>query len=1049
MSNKQLNILRTDKYKRGSEWRKWDLHTHTPDDNEWVNNSNLTTDGNKEKFAKEYIKFAKEQELGLVAVTDHNLCGNLSNVKNSMLSYIIKEAKGNDITILPGFEITVQDAGGIHILVIFPEDTDLDSIAKVVIKALPLTPSKTVKPSTETIDDIKKSILELALECLFVFAHADSSAGILHKDTSAIQGQIRMSVWQNPNVKLTHLTKSLNDAKLTNFARDVIANKETDYIRKMPYIVASDCRKIIKDGKTDTKYLGEKFSWIKADTTFNGLLQAIYFPEERIFSDTTANKKPGHLAILEQHKINYIKNIEIKKKSDAKAPAVWFDVNLPINNSLSVIIGNKGSGKSALTDIIGHTCKCKVINTDKKGTFLNNKAFRKRHSKHNSFADDYETKITFWDDSELSSTSLSEPDVPEIDPIRVKYLPQQYIEDTCSSIDNGIFSKEINNLMLEYLKGIRDIKEANFDDFMRSQIDPVNTNINSLKTDLNIINEEIIKLETKRNPEYLAGLKTSLSEKEAKLKNLTKNPIAKVDPPQGEEGKSTKLSEAETKFNEIETLFIFKKYEFNKIGNKIKTLEKIDARQGILKKQISLFNEEVKSLCLSNEIDFNLFTISPKYLDDSIGKLKISLNQERAKILIEVNGEANNDKNFPQISDELEEQISIKSNQYEDSNSEQKITIETLNKKYITGQISLKEQLINIFNEKQKIIIASSEETRKYAHYQNALKLWEKQKNDLIGNFDKPDTIKFIEKEIEYITKNLDTEYLSKKTSRIEKISEIFKQKQEINKIYENIYSSIKAPIEKALSASNKDKNPENNPIIKFETNIYAKDEIIYEHIFNAINKQGGTFKDSNTATERITQYIKELNTPDIDIAGTKVFVNKFYDDTSIKLSKNFEKINFYNNIGNLDYINIDYKLTMDNRSLDELSPGQRGLLLLTFYLSLSKDRIPLIIDQPEDNLDNQSVYKNLVNRILYAKNNRQIIVVTHNPNIAIACDAEQIIYAQIDKEKESISYISGSIENPTMRKHVLDVLEGTAPAFDIRSKRYENELVEWHKNNR
>lgn len=466
-----------------------------------------------------------------------------------------------------------------------------------------------------------------------------------------------------------------------------------------------------------------------------------------------------------------------------------------------------------------------------------------------------------------------------------------------------------------------------------------------------------------------------------------------------------------------------------------------------------MFNKEIESLCLSNEIDFHLFTISPKYFDDSIDKLKTSLNQEKENILVEINGKANKDKIFPQISDELEEQISIKSNQNEALNNEKeeesKASLEILNKKYITGQISLKEQLISIFNEKQKIITESSEKIQKYAQYQNALKIWEKQKNDLIGTFDKPDTIKFIEKEIEFVKNDLNNEYISRKASRIEKISEIFKQKQEINKIYENIYSSIKIPIEKALSASNKDKKPENNPIIKFETNIYAKDEIIYSHIFNAINKQGGTFKDSNTAIESIAKYIKELNIPNIDIAGINTFVNEFYEGKTIKLNKNFEKINFYNDIGNLDYININYKLTMDNRSLDELSPGQRGLLLLTFYLSLSKDRIPLIIDQPEDNLDNQSVYKNLVNRILHAKKNRQIIVVTHNPNIAIACDAEQIIYAQINKEKKSISYISGSIENPTMRKHVLDVLEGTAPAFDIRSKRYENELVEWHKNNR
>lgn len=75
---------------------------------------------------------------------------------------------------------------------------------------------------------------------------------------------------------------------------------------------------------------------------------------------------------------------------------------------------------------------------------------------------------------------------------------------------------------------------------------------------------------------------------------------------------------------------------------------------------------------------------------------------------------------------------------------------------------------------------------------------------------------------------------------------------------------------------------------------------------------------------------------------------------------------------------------------MKELSPGERGMVLLVFYLALSKDNIPLITDQPEDNLDNQSVYKKLVPCINEAKNNLQVIIVTHNPNIAVACDAEQ-----------------------------------------------------------
>ena len=59
---------------------------------------------------------------------------------------------------------------------------------------------------------------------------------------------------------------------------------------------------------------------------------------------------------------------------------------------------------------------------------------------------------------------------------------------------------------------------------------------------------------------------------------------------------------------------------------------------------------------------------------------------------------------------------------------------------------------------------------------------------------------------------------------------------------------------------------------------------------------------------------------------------------------------------------------------------------------------IPIIIDQPEDNLDNQSVYNKLVPCICAAKQKRQVIIVTNNPNIAVACDAEQIVCCRMDK---------------------------------------------------
>ena len=76
--------------------------------------------------------------------------------------------------------------------------------------------------------------------------------------------------------------------------------------------------------------------------------------------------------------------------------------------------------------------------------------------------------------------------------------------------------------------------------------------------------------------------------------------------------------------------------------------------------------------------------------------------------------------------------------------------------------------------------------------------------------------------------------------------------------------------------------------------------------------------------------------------------------------------------------------------------------------------------------------------RIKLAKQRRQIIVVTHNPNLAVVADADQVITASIDKKKMCrVTYVSGALENPTVNQHVVRYLEGTLPAFMNRDEKY------------
>jgi DNA repair exonuclease SbcCD ATPase subunit len=117
-----------------------------------------------------------------------------------------------------------------------------------------------------------------------------------------------------------------------------------------------------------------------------------------------------------------------------------------------------------------------------------------------------------------------------------------------------------------------------------------------------------------------------------------------------------------------------------------------------------------------------------------------------------------------------------------------------------------------------------------------------------------------------------------------------------------------------------------------------------------------------------------------------------------------------------VEHITLNYGLKYNGAHLEKLSPGTKGIVLLILYLGLDTlDTRPLIVDQPDENLDNESVYKLLTRYFRDAKRRRQIILITHNPNLVVNADSEQVIIATCVRRDDGlpyISYVSGSLEN-------------------------------------
>ena len=140
-------------------------------------------------------------------------------------------------------------------------------------------------------------------------------------------------------------------------------------------------------------------------------------------------------------------------------------------------------------------------------------------------------------------------------------------------------------------------------------------------------------------------------------------------------------------------------------------------------------------------------------------------------------------------------------------------------------------------------------------------------------------------------------------------------------------------------------------------------------------------------------------------------------------------------------HIAVRYEIAYDNVDIRKLSPGTRGIVLLLLYLALDDaDDRPLVIDQPEENLDPKSVFDELVSLFIAAKAKRQVVMVTHNANLVVNTDADQIIVADAGPHLSGglppISYRAGGLEDPAIRKAVCDILEGGEEAFRERARR-------------
>jgi hypothetical protein len=154
----------------------------------------------------------------------------------------------------------------------------------------------------------------------------------------------------------------------------------------------------------------------------------------------------------------------------------------------------------------------------------------------------------------------------------------------------------------------------------------------------------------------------------------------------------------------------------------------------------------------------------------------------------------------------------------------------------------------------------------------------------------------------------------------------------------------------------------------------------------------------------------------------------------------------------------FEYQIKQGGDELSSMSPGKKSFVLLKLLIELDSSKCPILLDQPEDDLDNRSIYYDLVNFIKMKKKERQIIVATHNPNLVIGADSECVIVANQNGDKAKnkeykFEYVQGALENTFtgsddavlykqgIQEHVCDILEGGKEAFEKREQKYGFQL--------
>jgi hypothetical protein len=965
------------KYKRGSEWRKWDLHIHTP---ETKKNDQFEGSTISEKWDK-YIETINNstEEIDVIGITDYFSIINYFKLKEFIISG--KITKKFEL-VLPNIEIRVLPVTGsaiaINLHCIFNPAIDGEIESRFLGK-LKFTNSKSSysatrdelirfgrdhvnNPGLDAEQAYKKGVEQYvisldSLQLLFKNDPAlrentiivvsnksnDGASGIIkHEDFFINKDESQLDATRQSFYQFSDAVFSPNEKDRIYFVGRSIDNEKT-VIRKCgtlkPCFHGSDAHSNEKVFKPDEN----RFCWIKADPTFEGLKQTLYEPEDRVKIQALKPDVKNERYIVS----------ELEFIDDG---SLFGNRKILLNENLNAIIGGKSSGKSLLL-----FSAAKSIDPDQV-----DKSSKKLGFGGYKFEKEFDFQVTWKNDDVDKLSELN----PSMKLHKITYIPQLYINYLAEKNNKEELNALIKNILLQ---------DSGFKDFYEQNIKSIEAITNDIE---NLLNE------------YLR-IRESALEKGRMLKEIgypetiNKN-IEKINTEIAKGQKATNLSEQE--FKDYNAL-LADKTEQEKFLNKISIKEKI----------LNKILDEVKGA--KQKLTGDVATSGDFYFKGQINHLLAEITEITEDV----------EKIVRQIEIDFDSLIAHLERSILDLDIESKVKIENgklilINKKIEPYTIKLSGQ-----KELQKLTLLLESEKMKSMQ---SLTL-NKQFNELMSEY-------------ENIRK--------RKTLLLKKRFECYKEiEKRINESMNLIGTEISL---KCTLNYKQDDFP-----LYHQTN---KASISGEHIFNSFFREG--FVQYDLVPDFYSNFLR--------VVEDKLYYNK-ENYIPLKLRTELQEV-----LRGLvkDSFEIDFSVTYKEDELLNMSPGKKGTVLLILFLQISTSEFPIFIDQPEDNLDNRTIYDLLCKMIKEKKKERQIIIVSHNANLVVATDSENIIVANqkgqgqdsCDGEKASqFEYINGALEHSFaknskissillcqgIKEHVCDILEGGDEAFKQRERKYSIKL--------